>query len=1030
MINSSRFSLRRSTSFILAACVVWSMAAGAAAQSLDRDRYLCWQLEEVLADLQQHGLRVIYSSDLVEGDMQVTASHRAASPMSVLQEILKPFGLAAEESAAGVVMVVRHRTAGGHSTGSRPLPRRGNAGVEGVLPVWLESSELVEWSFPATASQAPLDAASRYLVVRVATERFEDWQRAAFELKNLILDGRSLAQGVRVALAGDRDALARLVSFGLAPYVDAYAYRDHEPVPAADDTARRWWRVRSAPTEVLSRLLTGAERGDEVVVLEDLRLDDLHHAFLLEIQNTAAGVLYDQPVVEGIAQNRVRFFLDPETDHRYLALYAEGAEQMRFELPQEHAARLLFPRGAAFDFWSSGGHSVLQVDGTSPYYLFELEVQGPGAANFDVEVSDTGIVDPYEEVVKNQVFRERQLNRFESLDVMEYISGLVHLPGADRYQWTHRILQRKGRLTDYHHLAYSINGVPYPEKKLLKGRLFRSEALIQLNPLDVELDETYEYRYLGEETIAGRAAYRIGFRPLREGSPDDGTFVRGEVWLDRRNHAHHRLRTIQKGIDGTFINQDRTYSYEWIASAGQCWWDWTKRRGTLTGVSYGTLYSSETETRRVDFKYNRPDIEQVAQEAYASDIMIHVETPPEGHRWLVKTKDGKRRLEPLAARQDGGTARALPSARSEATGDAAAGEEVSAAGEAATDEDAAGNYGERTLADIHAYSTRTRFSLFGFNSDDEEADLFPGITISDQDFLNRGYQAFVSFFLEDAFVGLSVPRFLRDDWTLSALLFVPYQADERGGSVETPGGLVDTSLEIRQEAFSLSLGMPLGKRTSLNTIYTLRNLTFGEGDSTSERFVLPTDTLEHTWDLALTYRWRNYSTQVGVEYGLRDDWTAWGVDGGEPLNDSYSGVRSSVGGFWRAGESNSLSAAVGHWKGWRLDRISRLSNNLGRGSLTGFGYVEGADEAVVASVGWGSRLWKTPINLRLDQTFRWLEETRRSVGSIRDTRLFFRFLVNGPFRLDIWPSIRLTLDSTDEDEVGDVRYGLSLRRRI
>ncbi len=1016
----------------------------------ESSRYACWMLEEALEDLREQGLELIYSSDLVRAGMQITEAPSGGAPRQVLGEILAPFGLGVKEGEQGVLLVVRAASVapatGSPSSGARPISE------EGVLPRWIDAGGLVERRFPSRQETPPaISATSSVLVFRVVDESldktldktvdesFDDWAGAAFELKNRILDARAAAPQVRVALEGRASTLEELVHRGLAPYVDAYVYRDLPFVPASDPTARHWYRTAAEPFQVLPRLLAAADRGDELVIFDGPRLSPEHQAFLARIQATRSGALDVQPEVEGIDRQQVQFFLDPETGNHLLAVYGDaGGNEIRFDLIRQQRAELLFPVGAPYRFLSAPGASQLDLDGSSSHYLFELTLEQADPNRREVEVSDTAIVDPYEEVVKNQVFQERRLEQFESLDVMEYITNIPQYPGADQITWEHRILERKGRLADYHHLGYSRNGVRYPEKKLLKGRLFRNEALLQLDPLEVELDETYRYAFLGVEEVGGHRTYKIGYSPLRQGTVEGGNFVSGIVWLDVKTSAHRRLRTVQKGLEGALISQERTYSYSWIPSGGQCFWDWRRRSGTYVVSSLGEQYSTLTETERVGFEFNRPDIEQVAQEAYASDLLIHVETPPEGHRWLVKTEEGGRRLAPQApapARWASGPTAYAESTSLQGMGAGGLGSDGSGGGSGVAADggndrqltDEPPGYGGRTLADIHAFSTRTSFSLFSQGSGDS-VDLYPGLTISDQDFLDRGYQAYAGFFLEDAVFSLSFPNLFEKNWILTARLFVPYSAELRGSSSLIDGTLRDTSVKTRQDSLTLSLAVPLSRRFSLGAGYTLSQLGFEAVDSADPAFVSPGDTREHLVDLSINGRFGALSTELGIELATREDWQPWGIDGSEPLLEDYRVLRASVARPWRIAEHQSLSAGAGYWKGWDLDRFSRLRNGRARAGLPGFDNNLGFDEAVLLNLSWGTHIAKLPINLRFDHAFELLEEYRAQ-GFQERVSLSFRFLINGPFRLDVWPSVHYLAYSDNPDETGDVTFGLFLRRR-
>ncbi len=173
-------------------------------------------------------------------------------------------------------------------------------------------------------------------------------------------------------------------------------------------------------------------------------------------------------------------------------------------------------------------------------------------------------------------------------------------------------------------------------------------------------------------------------------------------------------------------------------------------------------------------------------------------------------------------------------------------------------------YGGRTLADIHAFSTRTSFSLFSQGSGDS-LDLYPGLTVYDQDFLDRGYQAYAGFFLEDAIFSLSFPNLMGNNWILTARLFVPYSAELRGSSALIDGTLRDTSVRTRQDSLTLSLAVPLSRRFSLGAGYTLSQLGFEAVDGADPSFVTPGDTREHLIDLSVNGRFGGLSTELGLK---------------------------------------------------------------------------------------------------------------------------------------------------------------------
>ncbi|MCG8461704.1 MAG: hypothetical protein MI919_35935, partial [Holophagales bacterium] len=852
--------------------------------------YACRSLPETLEDLRSRGLGLVWSSDLVRPDMQIKMVPDASTPVGVLVQVLAHFGLKVKPAKSGVYLVVRDPDslyAAADGPASRPAASGSAAGgppdQEGMLPIWLDRrTGPARWPFPLEGEESPiLPLGTRHLVVEVAPGPYGSWEDSAFELKTRIIEAGAESPGLRVALAGPRPVIEQLVAHGLAPYVHAYEHRGDPWVPPNDPTARSWYRSSlaagvdsgdtapsSAAGRVLRELLSASDRGDELVIFEDSEIDPWQQAWLASLQASPAADLDIQPQAFGVPELRRRFFLEPESGDHFVALVASGeAEELRFHLPGVERASGLFPESAEVELAVFAGGQALRFDGRFPYYLIRLEVAEPESQHGGVQVESTELVDPYEQVVANQVFQERELEKFHSLDVMEYLSSTPQYAGGDQITWEHRILQRKGKLTEYHHLGYRRNGVPYPEKKLLKGRLFRNEALLQLKPLEVELDETYRYTYLGEEDVDGRRAYHIVFEPVRQGTVEHGDFVKGELWLDRDSRAHLRIRTYQEGLSGQLVFQDRTYHYDWIYSDGECFWDWRRREGHYVTSYLGRQYPVSTRTERVGFRYNRPDIEQVARAAYDSDLLIHVESPPEGHRWLVKV-DGERRLGglehepyPASGRHTTSSGDWQPAAEPRPS-DPGAGPE-------------GGRSAGRVLADVHAFSRRSFFSLGGFGSSDADLDLFPGIVLTDSDFLDRGLQAEVGAFKDYGLAAVGVPNLFGKGWVLSAALDLPWQSEEQDAERTVPTGdpgpgapgddtpegsrVADTTVDVLEPSLAVGLAVPLDRRFTLNAVYTLRHLDFTRTGRTDPAFVMPEDTLEHGLDLSLAFRHRHWT---------------------------------------------------------------------------------------------------------------------------------------------------------------------------
>jgi hypothetical protein len=88
------------TTWVLLALLSPAAGAGAGAPYAGRP------LPDVLADLQAQGIRIVYSSAVVTPAMVVLNEPGTSAPRAILDEILEPHGLAAEDGPGGTVLVV------------------------------------------------------------------------------------------------------------------------------------------------------------------------------------------------------------------------------------------------------------------------------------------------------------------------------------------------------------------------------------------------------------------------------------------------------------------------------------------------------------------------------------------------------------------------------------------------------------------------------------------------------------------------------------------------------------------------------------------------------------------------------------------------------------------------------------------------------------------------------------------------------------------------------------------------------------
>ena len=872
----------------------------------------------------------------------------------------------------------------------------------GVLPLWVDAGQAAElWtetSFPRQEEfPLRLPAGSRYLIVRlsVAVDPGLDALQAAFELKNLVVEARTGAPDLKVALDGPKDAVARLVAHGLAPYVDAYVSAPGGPVAPADDpTARLWWRATESAGEVLATLLEASARGVELVVFDHLTVEAEQRQLLDELRTLRATDLSPQPAVAGIAPERVRFFLDPDTGHRYLAVRAEPGRSQRIQLLEggQPAVRALHPESADYDFVGGDRGGELSLSGGHRHYLFELAAQAPETPHSRVEVASSEIVDPYEIVVKNQVFQKRQAEKISNLVVDETLYTLSQLPRARPITRKYRVVRRQGQPTDYIWTGLAVNGVPYPKSKLRQGFIFDADQVL-VDPLAIELDRTYEYTYLGTEPVDGHPTWKIGFEPTLEGA-----YLAGTVWIDRETHAHRKLQARQLSTLEPVVNREFTVDYGWIEQDGERYWTWSHNEGTAILSYLGFHQPVKVVIDRGGHRFNSETAEMELAMAYDSDARIMRDTP-EGLRWLTRRKIKRER-----------------------------GDRLNHLGRGDESDRRTGAY-ERVLAERNHIGQNRRLGLLmvydpSFGDDNP----FTDVTFSYFDLSLFGTRLQFFFNANDfSTFTLAYPGVIGKNWVLS--LDIDPQATYYDRVV---GAGAEEALEFEQATAALSLAMPFSPAFSAYLRYRLASIQYRALDDTAPEFVLPSDHDQSTVRLEMKYDRRGFSSELVAEYGERDTWRAWGAEGAQPLEDSFFKGTIRAGYSRQLARDQSIGVYASYLEGSNLDRFSRIRLGFG-GSFRVAGYSRQVrfDQGFGVNFNYSGHVKRLfPLQLRVD-----LASVRPNddlgLGSETFAGVELVTSLHGPWKTDLWLSMGQGIYTSLED-AGDegTRFIALLSRRF
>lgn len=723
-----------------------------------------------------------------------------------------------------------------------------------------------------------------------------DWKTAAFKLKELVVFGKAMGGSVRVGLSGTKQQIDGLSAHETAAYIDGYVFTKDPYIPDADPTGKLWQQVTVPRTEVLSSLLDAASLGIEVVLFEGMQFDADHLAFLKAVRETKTGALDLQPEFSGVAAHEALLFYEPGAALYHLAVYAprDQVSVLQFNLDVDPRLSLLFPEKARFRHKQYGSRVELRLEGDVPYYWFQLKPQKDVGPVETLEITRKKEIDPYELVVKNQVFKDGEAEKFQSLQVEEEMRYSYTVAGGASIDVDifDTVVIRKGKPVERIRNDLFVGGVRWRFGKKENIPLIQPEK-VQQAPLEIDLNKSYEYRYEGEDTVSDRKAWKVGFEPK-----DDGNFYSGSVWIDQENGAHLKVRAVQSGLEAPVIGNEFIVWYDWVEDKGTRFWVQVREENLQVLSILGGRLALQIESTRSNYRFNESDIEAVMAKVYDSDVTILKDTAA-GFRYLL-SKDGERVL-------DDGKVKPV------------------------------------------------RMGLGGVFIDPAvEGGVVPlaGFNYTHLDWLGKGYQAnfFVAGVLNDLIV--SHPDFLGTGMDFTAELFA--QALYFGDSVYENGEEVeDLEVEQLRESINLTLGMPLNSFWKASANYSLRYRDYREADETREDFVIPSQHLEHLARFSLEYSRRSFTADATYQFAKRSEWDPWGTaeDMMEPLQDSYRTLSVDLGWNHKLPKLQSLEVGGRYLKGWDQDRFSRFGFGTFENNVAGFGSSGiRADEAYILNL--------------------------------------------------------------------------------
>jgi hypothetical protein len=202
---------------------------------------------------------------------------------------------------------------------------------------------------------------------------------------------------------------------------------------------------------------------------------------------------------------------------------------------------------------------------TSEYALISIHKQTEAGQTAFNSVEVKGGVDlKIEEVIARwQQNREAQKQKLENYMASSFVS--LHFestnlgPGFDVSMQLKQFFSRAGQ-TELAQKAFYVNGVKFGKNHEFPLPQIEPEKVLT-QPLELTLNERYQYKLLGTEKIDGALCYVVGVEPKYQ----DEALYSGKVWIDGATFREVRQSLSQRGSKNNVLVNTETQNFELVS---------------------------------------------------------------------------------------------------------------------------------------------------------------------------------------------------------------------------------------------------------------------------------------------------------------------------------------------------------------------------------------------------------------------------------------------------------------------------------
>ena len=283
---------------------------------------------------------------------------------------------------------------------------------------------------------------------------------------------------------------------------------------------------------------------------------------------------------------------------------------------------------------------------TSEYALISIHKQSEtGQTLYNTVEVKGGVELRIEEIIARwQQTREAQKQKLENYMASSFMS--LHFestnlgPGFDVSMQLEQFFSRDGQM-ELAQKEFYLNGVKFGKNHEFPLPQIEPEKVLT-QPLELKLNERYDYKLLGTEQISGATCYVVGVEPKVRGKVDEALYS-GKIWIDGATFREVKQYLTQRGVKSNVLVNVETQNFELVRD------DKGNQFNLLRSISAQQLLNAAGRDfvlqRTVQFSnyvINTPNFSGVLTAEHSSDDPMYRDTD-QGLRSLQK-KNGERVL--------------------------------------------------------------------------------------------------------------------------------------------------------------------------------------------------------------------------------------------------------------------------------------------------------------------------------------------------------------------------------------------------